>query len=77
VLACFVDPPNEFFDFALKHAWKVFNCLPIRDLQLNGKPCIPLESYTGRKPHLARFRVLFCSCVIGLGPAKQGRGPIF
>jgi hypothetical protein len=68
--------PDEFFDFALEHAWKVFNCLPIRDLQLNGKPCTPLESYTGRKPHLARFRVLFCPCVIGMGEANQGRGPI-
>ena len=46
--------PDEFFDFALEHAWKVFNCLPIRDLQLDGKPCTPLESYTGLKPHLSR-----------------------
>ena len=68
--------PDEFFDFALEHAWKIFNCLPIRDLQLDGKPCTPLEAYTGRKPHLARFRVLFCPCVIGMGPANQGRGPI-
>ena len=47
--------PDEFFDFALEHAWKVFNCLPLRDLQqLDGKPCTPLESYTGLKPHLSR-----------------------
>jgi transposase InsO family protein len=52
--------PDEFYDFALEHAWKIFNCLPIRDLQLDGKPCTPLGSYTGNKPHLARFRVLFC-----------------
>jgi hypothetical protein len=68
--------PDEFYDFALEHAWKIFNCLPIRDLQLDGKPCTPLESYTGNKPHLARFRVLFCPCVLGIGEANQGRGPI-
>jgi hypothetical protein len=53
--------PDKFYDFALEHAWKIFNCLPIRDLQL----CTPLESYTGNKPHLARFSVLFCSCAVG------------
>jgi hypothetical protein len=68
--------PDKFYDFALEHAWKVFNCLPIRDLELNGKPCTPIESYTGNKPHLARFRVLFCPCVLGIGQANQGRGPI-
>ncbi len=68
--------PDEFYDFALEHAWKVFCCLPIRDLQLNGKPCTPLESYTGIKPHLARFRVLFCPCVLGVGKSNQDRGPI-
>jgi hypothetical protein len=67
--------PDEFYDFTLEHAWKIFNCLPIRDPQLNGKPCTPLESYTGNKPHLARFRVLFCHCVLGTGEANQGRGP--
>ena len=69
--------PDEFFNFALEHAcWKVFNCLPIRDLQLDGKPRVPLESYTGRKPHLSRVRVFFCPCVIGMEPANQGCGPI-
>ena len=69
--------PDKFFDFAPEHAWKVFNCLPIRDLQLNGKPCTPPELYTSNKPHLSRFRVLFCPCVIGgMGPANPGGGPI-
>jgi hypothetical protein len=68
--------PDEFYDFALEHAWKIFNCLPIRDLQLNGKPCTPLEAYTGNKPHLERLRVMFCPVVIGMGAANQGRGPI-
>jgi hypothetical protein len=63
--------PDEFYDFALEHAWKVFNCLPICDLQLDGKPCAPIESHTGNKPHLARFRVLFCPCVIGIGKMNQ------
>ena len=64
--------PGEFFDFVFEHAWKVFNCLTIRDLQLDGKLCTPLESYTAdRKPHLARFRVLFCPCVIDMGEANQ------
>jgi hypothetical protein len=22
--------PDEFYDFALEHAWKIFNCLPIK-----------------------------------------------
>jgi hypothetical protein len=68
--------PDAFYDFALEHARKVFNCLLIRDLELNGKPCTPIESCTGNKPHLARFRVLFCPCVLGIGQANQGRGPI-
>jgi hypothetical protein len=68
--------PDEFYDFALEHTWKVFHCLPIGDPELNGKPCTPIESCTGDKPHLARFRVLFCPCVLGIGQADQGRGPI-
>jgi hypothetical protein len=26
--------------FALEHAWKIFNCLPIRDLKLNDNPVL-------------------------------------
>jgi hypothetical protein len=46
--------PCKFFDLVLEHAWKVFSCCsPIQDLQLDGKPCTPLESHAGRKPNLA------------------------
>jgi hypothetical protein len=68
--------PDEFYDFALEHAWKVFSCLPIRDLKLDGKPCAPLESHTGNKPCLARFRAPFCPCVHSVGPMNQDCGPI-
>jgi hypothetical protein len=61
--------PDEFYDFALEHAWKIFNCLPIKSKN-NDNP-VPQWAYTGRKPHLARFRVLFCPCVIGMGEANQ------
>jgi transposase InsO family protein len=52
--------PDDFCDFVLEHAWKIFNCPPIQDLlQLNGKPCTPLELCTGNKSHLARFRYYY------------------
>ena len=27
---------NEIYDYALQHAWKVFNCLPVRGLEIDG-----------------------------------------
>jgi hypothetical protein len=68
--------PDELYDVALEHSWKIFNCSPIRDGQLVGKPCTRLESHTGNKPDLTRFRFLFCPCVLGMGEANQRCGPV-
>ena len=34
---------DEFYNYALQHAWKVFNCLPVRGLEIEGRPATPLE----------------------------------
>ena len=67
---------DEFYDFAIEHAWKVFNLLPLRDLvDANGDPCTPIGAYLRTKPKLCRLRVLFCPCVINNGPTKRHRDP--
>jgi transposase InsO family protein len=72
----FAHVGDEFYDFAIEHAWKVFNLLPLRDLvDSNGDPCTPLGAYTGTKPKLSRLRVLFCPCVINNGQTKRHIDP--
>jgi hypothetical protein len=68
--------PDEFYDFALEHAWKIFSCLPIHDLELEGKPCTPMEAFTSTKPSLCRLRVLFCPCVINIGNSHHKKSPV-
>jgi hypothetical protein len=72
----FAHVGDEFYDFAIEHAWKVFNLLPLRDLvDANGDPCTPIGAYTGTKPKLSRLRVLFCPCVINNGQTKRHIDP--
>jgi hypothetical protein len=64
----FAQVGNEFYDFAIDQAWKIFNVLPLRDLvDNNGYPCTPLGTYSGVKPKLCRFCVMFSACVINNG----------
>ena len=44
---------DKYYDFALDHAWKVFNCLPIKGLEKDGKPITPFESFFNVKPSLS------------------------
>ena len=64
---------DEFFDFALDHAWKVYNCLPVRGLSHHGQPATPFEMFYGVKPSLKRFRVLFCPCIMAIGDKNVDR----
>ena len=48
---------DEFYDYALQHAWKVFNCLPVRGLEIEGRPATPFEMFIGDKPCLSKFKV--------------------
>ena len=59
---------DEFYDFALDQAWKIFNCLPIRGLEKNGHPTTPHELFYNLKPNLSRFRVMFCPVIMNTGP---------
>ena len=63
---------DEFYDFALDHAWKVYNCLPIKGLEKDEVPATPYEMFFGSKPSLDKFRVLFCPIIVGIG---DKRGP--
>ena len=58
---------DEFYDFALDHAWKIHNCLPIRGLQKEGNPVTPYELFYGAPPCISKFRVLFCPVVMSIG----------
>jgi hypothetical protein len=72
----FAHVGDEFYDFAIEHAWKVFNLLPLRDLvDENGDPCAPIGAYLGTKPKLCRLRVLFCPCVINNGKTRGPQDP--
>jgi hypothetical protein len=68
--------PDEFYDFALEQAWKMFSCLPIRDLELDGKPCTPMEAFTSTKPSLCCLRVMFCPCAINIGDSHHKKSPV-
>ena len=59
---------DEFYDFALDQAWKVFNCLPIKGLEKDGRPTTPFELFYDCKPNLSRFRVMFCPVIMTIGP---------
>ena len=58
---------DEFYDYALQHSWKVFNCLPIRGQRIKGRPATPFEMFLGFKPSLSKFKVLFCPVVVNIG----------
>ena len=32
---------DEFYSYALDQAWKIYNCLPIKGLEMNGKIAPP------------------------------------
>ena len=66
---------DEFFDFALDHAWKVFNCLPIKSLTKDGEPTTPYEMFHNHKPSLEKFKVLFCSIVVTIGDKRGELDP--
>jgi hypothetical protein len=71
----FAQVGDEFYDFAIEQAWKIFNVLPLRDLVDDNGKRTPFEAFTGVKPKLCRFRVLFCDCVINNGTTKRPRDP--
>ncbi len=55
---------EEYYDFALLHAWRVFNCLPVKTLSdSSGTPTTPYYLFYGRKPSISKFRVLFSPCI--------------
>ena len=66
---------DEFYDFALDHAWKVYNCLPVRSLSKEQRPTTPYELFYDEKPNLRRFRVLFCSVVVNIGDKAGEKDP--
>lgn len=67
---------DEFYDFAIEHAWKVFNMLPIRDLlDDEGNPTAPISTYKHKKPMLSRLKAMFCPCVINNGANKRPKDP--
>ena len=63
---------EPFTGLALEHAFKVFNCLPIRGLANNdGAPTTPFFKFFGKKPKLDQFKVLFCPVVCKKYTAKK------
>ena len=54
---------NEYGDFALEHAWKVYSVIPVKTLQKDERLTTPYELFYGKKPSLRKYRVLFCPCV--------------
>ena len=51
-------------DFALQYACQVFSVIPVKTLRLGDSIMTPYEVFTGRKPNTAKFRVLFCHCIM-------------
>lgn len=43
---------NELYGFVLDHAWKVYNCLPVRSLSKDLRPTTPYELFYNKKPNL-------------------------
>jgi len=50
--------------FALKYACELFSVIPVKNLRKNGRLVTRHELFTGRKPKINKFRVLFCPCVV-------------
>jgi hypothetical protein len=72
----FAHVGDKFYDFAIEHAWKVFNLLPLRDLvDENGDPRAPIGAYLGAKPKLRRLHVLFCPCMMNNGKTRGPQDP--
>ena len=51
-------------DFALQYACQVFSVIPVKTLRLHDRITTPYEIFTGQKPNINRFRVLFCPCIM-------------
>ena len=56
----------EYLSFAFEHAWKVHTSLPIKNLLKNDTLVSPYEYFFGQKPHICRFRVLYCPCAVNI-----------
>ena len=54
---------ESYTHFALLYACEIFSIIPIRTLRKNGKLTTSTELFTGTKPSINKFRVLFCPCV--------------
>ena len=50
--------------FSLKYATEVFSVIPIRTIRKNGILTTPHELFTGKRPNIRKFRVLFSPCVV-------------
>ena len=61
------DIGNNFYDFALDHAWKVYNCLPIKGLKKFDVFATPYKMFFCNKPSLDKFRFSFCPIIAGIG----------
>lgn len=68
---------DEFYDFAIGHAWKVFKLLPLWDLvdDDNNPITPPIGAYTGEKGKLSCLRVLFAPCAINNRPSMSPIDP--
>ena len=63
---------NEFMTFALEHAWKIFNILPIKNLvDSDGNPTTPFYLFYKVKPSVRKMRVLFCPVVAKVYDRQQ------
>ena len=58
---------DEFYSYALDQAWKIYNCLPIKGLEMNGKIATPYQVFFGTKPPISRFKVMFCPVIVNIG----------
>ena len=50
--------------FSLKYATEIFSVIPICTIRKNGILTTPYELFTGKKPNIKKFRVLFSPCVV-------------
>jgi hypothetical protein len=56
--------PDTFMYHALSHACKIFNVLPVKELQnSDGNTAAPYELFVGSKPKIHHFRVFGCPVV--------------
>ena len=48
----------------MQYACQVFSVIPVKTLRLHDRITTPYEIFTGQKPNINRFRVLFCPCIM-------------